>query len=236
MGSQPNRSLADGLLCLQALAAAGEPVGCRELGRELGLHHVKTNRMLMGLAEAGFATRDEHGRYAAGPALHVLAALATFGSGLLQRAMPELQVLHRRTAAVVALGVRWRDRVCYLYHGRRTAEALGRTQLYPATTSSIGLALLAQAPREELDELYPRAAPGFASPAALRRELAGVRRRGHAALRHGEAARPHHSLAVAIGDPATAAVAVTGIPLENDPAPALERLHAAAAAIAGTDP
>ena len=235
MASQPNQSLADGLLCLQALAAAGGPVGCRELARELGLHHVKTNRMLMGLAAAGFAQRDERGRYGAGPALHVLAALATFGSGLLTRALPHLRRLGRETGATVALGVRWQRHVCYLYHGTAGAsaeQALGRTALHPATTSSIGMVLLATAPRDEVDALFADEPPlGFPSRARLRTELTRVARAGFACLVHDGGRGSHHSVAVTVGDPVVAGLACTGLPLAEPVAPVVEQLHATATAI-----
>lgn len=145
MSSQPNQGIRDGLLCLEALAVAGEPLGCRELARRLDLHHVRANRLLKSLAEAGFARQDAQRRYLPGPGFHVLAALATHGSGLLIRALPELERLARDTAATVALGVLWRDQVCYLFHGNAStpaAEALGRTRLLAARDSSIGQALL----------------------------------------------------------------------------------------------
>ncbi len=236
MSSQPNRSLADGLRCLQALAAAGGPVGGRELARELGLHHVKANRMLMGLAEAGFALRDGQGRYGAGPALHVLAALATFGSGLLTRALPELRTLQQRSGATVALGVRWQRHVCYLYHGHAGSppeEALGRTQMHPASTSSIGLALLAECPAAEVEALYAAAPPaGFASHRALQAELKRIAKTGHACLEHRSGELPHHSLAVTVGDPVIAGLACTGLALERPIGPIVDHLHTAAEAIA----
>jgi DNA-binding IclR family transcriptional regulator len=239
MSSQPNQSLADGLRCLQALAAAGGPVGGRELARDLGLHHVKANRMLMGLAAAGFAQRDEKGRYGAGPALHVLAALATFGSGLLTRALPQLRLLQQRSGATVALGVRWQRHVCYLYHGHAgTApeQALGRTQLHPVSTSSIGLALLASSPPTEVAALYDADNPptGFASPRALQAELKRIAKAGYACLEHGQAPQAHHSLAVTVGDPVIAGLACTGLPLDRPIETTIDHLHAAAEAIAAT--
>lgn len=240
MGSQPNRSLADGLLCLQALAAAGGPVGCRELARDLGLHHVKANRMLMGLADAGFALRDDKGRYGAGPALHVLAALATFGSGLLTRALPHLRALGRETGLTVALGVRWQRHVCYLYHGAAKASAeqvLGRTALHPATTSSIGMALLAAAPADEINALYVEEAPlGFGSLTRLRTALKRHATAGHACLTHDGAKGPHYSIGVTVGDPIVAGLACSGLPVDQPVEPLVAQLHATAAAIADAAP
>jgi DNA-binding IclR family transcriptional regulator len=204
MSSQPNHGVLDGLLCLEALAVAGEGVGTRALARQLGLHPVRVNRLLKSLAEKGFARQDADRRYMPGPAFHVLAALATHGSGLLRRALPHLQALAVSQNATVALGVLWRDQVCYLYHGdARTppAEALGRTQLHPAATSSIGVILM--------------------DPA-----------RGHACLRHGTEARPHLSIAVPVANPAIAGLACTAVPVTTHLPPLIERLHATATEIA----
>jgi DNA-binding IclR family transcriptional regulator len=57
--------------------------------------------------------------------------------------------------------------------------------LLPAHLTSGGKALLAELTADELNELYPRGLPLMPDaagpvPAALRRELAGIRRRGYA--------------------------------------------------------
>lgn len=224
-GSQPNQSLADGLRCLQELALAGGAVGCRELARQLGLHPVRANRLLKGLVAAGMARQDAASRYLPGPALHVLGAVATFGSGLLARALPALLELQQTSGATVALGVRWRDQVCYLYHGSTDtppAHALGRTALHPAVASSIGVALLAT-----LDDAQIAAELGGEVPAAVAR----CRQQGHAELVHGSSQRPHLSIGIAIGAPAHAGIACTGIVRDADRQPVLTALRRAAALI-----
>jgi DNA-binding IclR family transcriptional regulator len=232
-GSQPNQSLADGLRCLHELALAGEPLGCRELARRLDLHPVRANRLLKGLVAAGMARQDPQARYLAGPALPVLGAVAVFGSGLLARALPALAELQAATAATVALGVRWRDRVCYLYHGApgmAPEQALGRTALHPVLDSSIGIALLAG-----LDDARIDAEVGAVNAVATA-ALAACRATGHARLQHGAAARPHLSLAVAIGAPAHAGIACTGIALDAELTPVLAALHHAAERIGKESP
>jgi DNA-binding IclR family transcriptional regulator len=235
MSSQPNQSLLRGLTCLEALAVAGEPIGCRELGRRLGIHHVRANRLLKSLAEAGFAQQDARQRYLPGPGFHVLAALATHGSGLLRRALPHLERLASDTGTTVALGVLWRSQVCYLFHGdSRTpaAEALGRTRLMPAHESSIGQVLLASRPAADVRLGLAALAPRVRT--AVRRSLQVVGEAGHACLEHPSAAGgTHHSIAVAIGSPAFAGLACTGVARERAVRPVVERLAATAAAIAG---
>lgn len=220
MSSQPNHGVLDGLVCLQALALAGEPVGCRELARRLGLHPVRANRLLKSLAEGGFARQDSRRRYLPGPAFHVLAAAAASGSGLLRRALPHISALARETGAVVALGVLWRDRVCYLWHGGAEAgpEALGATRDHPATDSSIGQVLLAAMPGGE--------------PDAARTRIAA---QGWACLTHGTSARPHLSVAVPVGAPPIAGLSCTNVPTDADLGALVARLTATARRIAAEE-
>jgi len=179
--AQPNQSLIDGLACLQTLASAGEPIGGRELARQLGLEPTRVNRLLKTLAHLGLAEQDGQRKYRTGPGIHVLAAQAMFGSGLLRRAMPHLEAL-RDTGHTVALGVLWRDRVAYLYHASHDTppgEAVGRVGLFSAHTSGIGLAILAQMRNAEIEAAFPK-------PFIRRAVLADVRasrKRGYAVAR-----------------------------------------------------
>ena len=213
MSSQPNHSVHEGLACLQALALAGEPVGCRELARRMGLHPVRVNRLLMTLAAGQFARQDARRRYLPGPAFQVLAAAAVGRSSLLRQALPHLTALARDTGAVVALGVLWRDQVCYLWYGDAQvgAEALGAANVHDAHTSSIGQILLACAGQQD---------------------LAHIAAQGYACLRHGSEDRPHLSVAVAVGELPHAGLACTHLPLTTDLVSLVKRLRLAAASIA----
>jgi hypothetical protein len=65
---------------------------------------------------------------------------------LLQAALPVIRELHAEGFGV-ALGVLWRDQVCYLYHGKPNQpleRGLAGHQLFPAAWSSIGTILNAQ--------------------------------------------------------------------------------------------
>ncbi len=180
--AQPNQSLIDGLSVLQALASAGKPVGSREMGRQLSLEATRVNRLLKTLAHLGIAQQTPERQYVPGPAMHVLAAQATFGSGLIRRATGPLESLRHFTMAV-AMGVLWRDQVVYLYHaspGGGGADAIGRTGLFPATRSAIGMALLARQSDAEVRALFAdHEIPGFAGGIKpLLAELAVVRKKG----------------------------------------------------------
>jgi len=217
--AQPNRSLIDGIACLQALATGGAPSGVRDLARRLGLETTRAHRLLKTLSHLGFARQTPRRKYEPGPAMHVLSAQSLFASGLLRRALDPLKAL-RRHRLIVALGILWREHVCYLYHampGMSPGEALGRLGLYPAPRSSIGMVLTARLPGEEIRRIYRgREIPGY--PGGLRdlmADLREIRRRGYAHLVHSRSPR-RVTMAVPLGEPPDAALAFSGnIPPEK---------------------
>lgn len=143
--AQPNQSLIDGIACLQLLAGATEPIGTREVARQLGLETTRVSRLLKTLAHMGLLEQDDKRKFGPGPGVHVLAAQCLRGSNLLRRALPVLESIQRKRFAL-ALGVLWQDKVCYLYyanHGTRAADAIGHAHFFPAHESGIGLAILA---------------------------------------------------------------------------------------------
>ena len=229
--AQPNRSLIDGLLVLQQLTAAAEPVGTRQLARDLGLDPTRVNRLAKTLAALGFLHQTPDRKYAAGPGVHVLAAQSLHASGLLRAALPVLEDLHD-TGFTVAMGVLWRHHVCYLYHGRRgmtAAEAVGTTGLYPAAASGIGHALLAALDDAEVAARCPDA------PASLLPSLARARRRGFAyVVRRRQPLEA--TLAVPVGTPPYAALALAGVLDANAATRLRPRLQAAARLIESTNP
>lgn len=220
--AQPNQSLIDGLACLQALAAYREPIGSRELARTLDLDPTRVNRLLKTLAHLGLAEQDASRKYRPGPAIHVLAAESLFGSGLLRRAFGPLESL-LPFGHLVAMGVLWRDRTCYLYHGGRkdpVAHGVGHPILFPAVASGLGMALLAHKPQAEVRSLYEHAdsRPGaLASPDppptldgrhGLLAKLRHIRRQGYALVPIPDS--PRRTLGVALGRPPYAAIGLSG--------------------------
>lgn len=213
--AQPNQSLGRGLEVLHALCGAEGPIGSRELSRRLGMEHTRVNRLLGTMAALGLAERTADRRYRPGPAVHVLAASSLRSSGLLQAALPVIRELHAEGFGA-ALGVLWRDQVCYLYHGRPNQpleRGLAGHQLFPAAWSSIGTVLCAQT-----------------DPA-----LATVKEQGWAWVvppRNPElpSSPPGGSMAAPVGTPVVAALAI--IPADkSNPAQYAPRLLQAAAAI-----
>lgn len=220
--AQPNLSLVDGLACLQALASSREPVGSRELARLLGLEPTRTNRLLKTLAYLGLAQQGANRKYRTGPAIHVLGAQTLFGSGLLQHALGPLEEL-RDTGLIVALGVLWRDQTCYLYHAApesTMAQGLGHYRIFPATSSGIGMALLAHKSDEDVRGLFEHdgdpheTLPDLDGPAGLLSRLDKIRRDGHSLIPVPDSDR--RTLAVTVGSPTYAAVGLSGRFADSD--------------------
>lgn len=193
------------------------------MARTLGLEVTRVNRLLKTLAALGIAEQDESRKYRPGPAIHVLAAQSLFGSGLLRRAIGPLESLYP-FGHLVALGVLWRDKTTYLFHGHPSHPAshgLGHERLYPAASSGIGLVLLAHRPEDEIRALYeePHTFPGQAvSPEDVVPELDGkdgllarldrIRAAGWALVPIPGGA--NRTLAVGLGDQPNAAIGVSG--------------------------
>ena len=174
MTAQPNQSLAHGLDVLNALCGAAGPVGSRELARRLGMEHTRVNRLLGTMAQLGLAVRTGSGTYRPGPAVNVLAASSLHSTGLLQAALPEIRVLLDQGLGV-ALGMLWRDQVCYLFHGRSgqpIEQGLGGHELFPADQSSIGTLLMANAATEAQGEEVRRQGWAWVVPASVGGSLA----------------------------------------------------------------
>lgn len=210
--------LIDGMAVLQVLATNHQPVSGASLARQLQLSPVRVNRLLKTFAYLGYAHQDASRRYTVGPAIHVIAAQTMNASGLLRRAFGYLEKLNEE-APTVALGMLWRDKVCYLFHKTAAmpmAAGIGNESLFKAEESSIGLALLAALPDEAVEAIYRGRLP-----AALPAQLNRTRAEGHALVRHGD----HYSMAVAIGSPAYAGLAATGLKEQSQLPAILARLR-----------
>ena len=202
--AQKVNGLIEGIEVLQELAMAGEAVSGKAIADKLGINAVRANRLLKTLDYLGLAHRDSSRRYSVGSAMHVLAAQSMAASGLLAKALPQLQKLIKLDH-LVALGVLWKDQVCYLYHNKKGNEfnkGLNYYPLYPALKSSIGVALLA-----ELDEVQQKSTLGEQYTKKVKKMLQQTAKNGFAALKFPD----HVSLAMPIGKPAYAALAISGI-------------------------
>jgi DNA-binding IclR family transcriptional regulator len=236
--AQPNQSLIDGLSCLQAVISAEEPIGSRELARQLGLDQTRVHRLLKTLAHLGLAEQDERRKYRAGPAIHILAAQSLVGSGLQERAVEGLEEL-RQHGYFVALGVLWRDQICYVYTataGSQVTRALTRPR--PATTSAMGRALLARYPDTEIYERHVSSwlsRTGEEPPPSewdeLLADINEIRAQGYSV--GGE--QEDRSLATTVDDLPYAAVGLVGDIPDSEVPGLVEALRQAGARIAHSD-
>ena len=155
MSSQPNKSIIDGISCLQALASSDQPIGVRELARQLDLQPMKANRVLMTLMAMGLVTQDKKKAYMPGPGIHVLAAQAIHGSSLLSKALPVIEA-HLPCDYIISVGVLWRDKVSYLIHAepnKTFSQSIIHNHLYDASKSTIGLLLLSKLDDKEVESI-----------------------------------------------------------------------------------
>ena len=204
--------LIDGMALLEELATHKEPVAGLELARKLGMSPVRVNRLLKTFAYLGYAYRTSSRKYAPGPALHVLAVESMASSGLLRNAYQYLESLSE-LVPTVALGVLWKEKVCYLFHrsgGKGMGSGLSPAFLYDWERSSIGHALMAERDFEDIPGLTPE----------LAKQLLHTRRNGYALVRNSK----HYTLALTIGEPAYAALAVSGMKTLDEIPPLVRQL------------
>ncbi|WOO43704.1 IclR family transcriptional regulator domain-containing protein [Rubellicoccus peritrichatus] len=180
---QPNKSLIDGIRCLQEVLSRSEPVGVAQVAAELGLETTRVHRILRTLAASGMLRWTEKRKYAPGPAVPVLATQTMHASGF-YKAIEPMAALHSDLNMITAMGLLWNRSVSYLYHAHPNqplTSAISSLDVWPATVSGLGVALLALLPNEAVEELYvDREIPKFDSTKHLLEKLSEVRERGYA--------------------------------------------------------
>ena len=110
------------------------------------------------------------------------------------------------------MGVLWRDKVTYIYHwqpGYLPSEGLGSMDLFPATQSSIGMALLAEKTDEEIARIInlEKRIPGQSSKEDFFSAIEFVRNEGYAKALF----ENHQSIGIRLGNPGYAAIALAHI-------------------------
>lgn len=217
--SQPILGLIHGMEVLQLLAAQGVEISGVEISKTLGIEKTKVSRILKTLTYLGFAQATSGRKYVLGPAIHVLSAQLLHSSKLIKHSLKYLIQLTELNV-VVAMGVLWRDKVAYTYHwvpGIMPADGLGRVDLFPATQSSIGLKLLSQKSDNEIEAIinFSKPIPGFRSEKEFMITINNIRDQGFGYTIF----KNHASLAINVGEPAKAAIALAhineSIPLEE---------------------
>ncbi|HIT75922.1 MAG TPA: helix-turn-helix domain-containing protein [Candidatus Avipropionibacterium avicola] len=152
--SGSNQSLARGLYVLRRLVEVDEPWTLAQLATELGTHQSSVSRLMATLVAAGYARKDEKGRFVPDYGIISLAT-RTNRLPLLSRPWPVFEQLakdHPRLSATVAM--LWRGQLLYgLRSGGRGVALLRQYPDYPLHRSSPGLRLLLDMPEPEAVEL-----------------------------------------------------------------------------------
>jgi DNA-binding IclR family transcriptional regulator len=216
--AQPNQSLIYGIECLQTVIAAETPIGSREAARRLGAEHTRVNRILGTFCTLGLLEQTLDRRYRPGPGIHVLAAQSLKASGLLRAALPVLRKFDSGRLSL-ALGVLWNGFVCYFFFrepGKSVDDAISGRELFPAEQSSIGRIIAAWQSRAIVKT------PAFMT----KKEAEQLCGKGYAMIRMNSR---HISIAVGVGAPVFAALALTGDNVSDEAVPELiNKLNCAA--------
>lgn len=194
---------------LQYLSVHEVPISCTKLSYDLNLEITRANRLLKTLNHIGMTHRTKNRKYEVGPGIHVLAAQCLRSSGLLRKALPFLVEL-KKWKLTVALGVLWHNHVSYLYHWEpviTTEEAIARRSLCPATMSSIGMTLLSYMTEDDIKKMFlDKNIERFHSCGKLLQVLKRTRKNRYGIVKSGLAT----SLAVPVGEPPFAGLAISG--------------------------
>jgi IclR family KDG regulon transcriptional repressor len=175
---------------LDALAVGRRDASLGELAEAVKLHKSTVHRLANILEGYRLVQRDPRtGRYQLGLRLFELGSLAVGNFNVRERARPHMERLVYEVDETVHLCVLDAGEVLYIdkiepSRSVRMASRVGRRNL--AHCSSVGKAMLAWLPENEVDDILrrhglPRMTPHtIVTPAELKSELARVRKRGYA--------------------------------------------------------
>jgi IclR family transcriptional regulator, acetate operon repressor len=205
----------DRALQLVTLLRDEEAITVTHAAESLGVALSTAHRLLAALVYRGYAIRDSHRRYRAGPALTSARAQETDRlANLSTLARPAMELLAETTGETVELMVLRHECIKFV-DAIESEEPLRVTarigDLMPAHCTSGGKALLAELTDPELDELYRDGLPEWPTAritglAQLKRELRKVRKTGFG-TNFEETEKGVCSLGLAIGDVDDAPVA-----------------------------
>lgn len=190
-GAAPDRqvitALRRGLEILDMFTAERRVIGITDIARDLDIHKSTASRLATTLAASGYLVATSAGNYTLGPRLGALGSLVVSRQDLSAIVTPFLSELVEKTGETGHLGVLDGStaktvQVVDGWHTVRMHSWVGKVS--PAYCSSMGKALLAGVPTDDLDALYPdevlaaRTERTITTTAALRRELSSIRRTG----------------------------------------------------------
>ena len=209
-----------------------KPAGVSQIALELGMETTRVHRLLRTLTHLGMIVQTEKRKYGVGPGILVIAAQSLHVTGFGQRALPHLEQLRHSLRRVVAFGVLWERSVSYLYHGsgrQSWHQALGGHELWPATQSGVGIAMLARLPEEEVVRRFlDQPTRPFRSVGDLLAMLDTTRKQGYAFV---PTQGREWTLAVTLENSPALAVGISGKLTRSHVKVLLPRLRETAAAI-----
>jgi DNA-binding IclR family transcriptional regulator len=179
-------ALARGLLVLDELVRAGQPLGVTEIARRLEIDKSATHRLLAVLIASGFVEQDATTRM-----YRPTSKLIWLGSRLLARfdvrdlALPYLRELALKTGFAAHLVVLAQGRALYVGQERSPSTITVDIPIggvAPATCTAVGKALLADLPPDELmpylEQIERHTPHTIVEPERVRAELTVTRERG----------------------------------------------------------
>lgn len=184
------QSVVNALDILDYLSSCKGEAGVTELANSLGIHKSTASRLLATLFARGYVGRNrQSGRYSLGMHIVELSRARLDQIDLRQIAKPYLEQLVASTGETAHLAILDRGQVVYIDKAD-TPQTLGmRSSIgyrIAAHCTALGKALLAELPREKLDEVFSRdelvrfTPNTITDPETLKLHLAYVRERGYA--------------------------------------------------------
>jgi IclR family acetate operon transcriptional repressor len=172
------------LAVLRALSMPDPPHRLADIAARAGLGKTSAHRILQVLIVNNYAQARGEGIYAPGPALHALGVFANAQLDLDATARPVLAKLQQVTGHTVHFAVRSGHAAVYVskIEGDKPYQMASRIGMQiELHCTSIGKAVLAALPTDELDAILADDMPATGIDASsLRKEVDQVRRRGYA--------------------------------------------------------
>lgn len=214
MGNTGTQAIERAVQLLTRVVEADEPLTFTELSADPGLPRSTTSRLLAALEAGKLVEREDSGAFSAGPLFALYAARHDQGTQLARLSEPVLREVVAAIGETVNLAVPRGDTVVHVAQLDST-YVLGvrdwRQVTVPAHTSALGKVLYAYGALPLPDgPLEKRTRQSVGTPAALRRELEQVRRRGYATTRE-ELEVGLDAAAVPVIGPAGDVVAALGV-------------------------
>jgi len=180
------KTLLKGIAILNAIAEQPEGLTLADVTRTADVTKATAHRLLASLQDAGLVRPLGQGRYGLGSHCLVLGEAFLAALDLRQESLQALRELVEVTGETVHLGILTGEQIVYIEkldspHAVRMYSRVGATN--PATTTSLGKAILAFSPASVLDAVYAspiprRTANTVTDPEEARRHLEQVRERG----------------------------------------------------------